>query len=100
MELLPNSPWQGCLRWLGGTVKRTADSLILQGNHIVNGNVFFEKVSNRLTGVQLYHIKEENMETYDAFLKQNLRQVPYETNTPGHPKSNQYMLQTVILLLQ
>ena len=72
------------------TVKRTADSLILQGNHIVNGNVFFEKVSNRLTGVQLYHIKEENMKTYDAFLMQNLRQV----------LSKRYMSQTVILLLQ
>ena len=72
----PTAHGKGAPDGIGGTVKRTADSLILQGNHIVNGNVFFEKVSNRLTGVQLYHIKEESMETYDAFLMQNLRQVP------------------------
>lgn len=61
---------------IGATVKRTADILVLHGNDMTNGKEFFEKISNCLSGVQLYHTEEEDMEKYYTLLIQQLKQVP------------------------
>lgn len=72
----PTSHGKGAPDGIGGTVKRTADSLLLRGNDVVDGKDLFEKISNSLNGVQLYHILEENLETYDTLVTQHLKQVP------------------------
>lgn len=72
----PTSHGKGAPDGIGGTVKRTADTLILRGNDVTDGKTFFEKILNSLNGVQLYHIEEEDMAKYDTLLMQQLKQVP------------------------
>ena len=75
-NFFPTSHGKGAPDGIGGTVKRTADNLVLRGNDVTDGHTFFEKVSNSLKGVQLYHIAEEDMQRYDTLLMHPLKQVP------------------------
>ncbi|KAI4809307.1 hypothetical protein KUCAC02_018207, partial [Chaenocephalus aceratus] len=75
LELLPHLTWEGNPDGIGGTVKRTADSLILRGNDIVDGNIFHEMVGRSLCSTKLYIINEADM-PYDALLSQPLKPVP------------------------
>lgn len=61
---------------IGGTVKRTADRLLLLGNDIVEGKIFHELVGKSLSSTQLYYITEADMQTCDALLSQTLKPVP------------------------
>lgn len=72
----PTSHGKGAPDGIRGTVKRTADRLVLHGNDITNGKEFFEKISNRLNGVQLHYIEDEEMGKYVTLLTQPLKQVP------------------------
>ncbi|KAM3616647.1 uncharacterized protein V6R79_021212 [Siganus canaliculatus] len=56
---------------IGGTVKRTADSLVLCGNDILDGKICHEMVGRSLCSTQLYYITED-----DALLPQQLKHVP------------------------
>ncbi|KAI4785365.1 hypothetical protein KUCAC02_037808 [Chaenocephalus aceratus] len=75
-NFFPTSHGKGAPDGIGGTVKRTADNLVLRGNDVTDGHTFFEKVSNSLKGVQLHYIVEEDMERYDTLLIDPLRPVP------------------------
>lgn len=75
-SLFPTSHGKGAPGGIGGTVKRTADNLVLRGSDMANGNTFFEKVPKSLKGVQLYYVAREDMQRYDALLMQPLKQVP------------------------
>ena len=75
-NFFPTSNGRGAPDSIGGTVKRTADNLVLRGNDMTDGHTFFEKVSNSLKSVQLYHIAEEDMERYDTLLMHPLKQFP------------------------
>ncbi|KAI4798801.1 hypothetical protein KUCAC02_020486 [Chaenocephalus aceratus] len=75
LELLPHLTWEGSPDGIGGTVKRTADSLILRGNDIVDGSIFHEMVGRSLCSTKLYIINEADM-PYDALLSQPLKPVP------------------------
>ena len=66
----PTSHGKGAPDGIGGTVKRTADNMVLRGNDMTDGHTFFEKVSNSLKSVQLYHVAEEDMQRYDTLLLQ------------------------------
>lgn len=59
-----------------GTVKRTADSLILWVNDIVNRNIFHEMVGKSLCSPKLYIITEANTQPHDSLLSQPLKLVP------------------------
>ena len=69
-NFFPTSHGKGAPDGIGGTVKRTADNLVLRGNDMTDGHTFFEKVSNSLKSVQLYHVAEEDMQRYDTLLLQ------------------------------
>ncbi|KAK1905791.1 2-methoxy-6-polyprenyl-14-benzoquinol methylase mitochondrial [Dissostichus eleginoides] len=75
-NFFPTSHGKGAPDGIGGTVKRTADNLVLRGNDVTDGHTFFEKVSNSLKGVQLHYIVEEDMERYDTLLIDPVRPVP------------------------
>lgn len=75
-NFFPTSHGKGAPVGIGGTVKRTADSLILRGNDIVNGNIFHEMVGRSLCSTKLYIITEAGMQPYDALLSQPLKPVP------------------------
>uniref|UniRef100_A0A1A8PVR2 Uncharacterized protein n=2 Tax=Nothobranchius rachovii TaxID=451742 RepID=A0A1A8PVR2_9TELE len=75
-NFFPTSHGKGAPDGIGGTVKRTADNLVLRGNDLTDGKTFLEKVSNSLRGIQLHYITEEDMQIYDALLIQPLKQVP------------------------
>ena len=75
-NFFPTSHGKGAPEGIGGTVKRTADSLILRGNDIVNGNIFHEMVGRSLRSTKLYIITEADMQPYDALLSQPLKPVP------------------------
>nr|XP_054592211.1 uncharacterized protein LOC129157084 [Nothobranchius furzeri]XP_054592212.1 uncharacterized protein LOC129157084 [Nothobranchius furzeri]XP_054592213.1 uncharacterized protein LOC129157084 [Nothobranchius furzeri]XP_054592214.1 uncharacterized protein LOC129157084 [Nothobranchius furzeri] len=75
-NFFPTSHGKGAPDGIGGTVKRTADNLVLRGNDLTDGKTFLEKVSNCLRGIQLHYITEEDMQIYDALLIQPLKQVP------------------------
>ncbi|KAJ4931272.1 hypothetical protein JOQ06_025569 [Pogonophryne albipinna] len=75
-NFFPTSHGKGAPDGIGGTVKRTADNLVLRGNDVTDGHTFFEKVSNSLKGVQLHYIVEEDMERYDTLFIDPLRTVP------------------------
>lgn len=57
----PTSHGKGAPDGIRGTVKRTADRLVLHGNDITNGKELFEKISNRLNGVQVHCTEDEEM---------------------------------------
>ena len=61
---------------IGGTLKGTADSLVLQGNDIVDGKTFHEMVGRSLSSIQLYHITEPDMQIYVELLSQSLKLAP------------------------
>lgn len=75
-NFFPTSHGKGAPDGIGGTVKRTADNLILRGNDIVNGNIFHEMVGKSLCSTKLYVITEADMHPYDALLSQPLKPVP------------------------
>ncbi|XP_062898445.1 uncharacterized protein LOC134343609 [Mobula hypostoma] len=75
-----NSHGKGAPGCTGGTVKRTADSLVLQGSDIVDGKIFHEMVGRSLCSTQFYHIAEGDMQTYDTLLSQPLKPVPATKN--------------------
>ncbi|CAJ1066393.1 hypothetical protein KUCAC02_023480 [Xyrichtys novacula] len=75
-NFFPTSHGKGAPDGIGGTVKRTADNLVLRGNDVTDGHTFFEKVSDSLRGIQLYHIAEEDMQRYDTLLMEPLKPVP------------------------
>lgn len=39
---------------IGGTVKRTADCLLLQGNNVTSGTIFYDMVGKSLPNIQLF----------------------------------------------
>ena len=61
---------------VGGTVKRTADRLVLQGNSIEDGKMFHDMVGRSLSTTQVYQISEGDMHKYDALLSQPLKPIP------------------------
>ncbi|CAG5897229.1 unnamed protein product, partial [Menidia menidia] len=75
-NLLLTSHGKGTLDSIGGTVKRTADNLILRGDDIVNLNISHEMVGSISCSTKLYIITEANMQPYDALLSQPLKPVP------------------------
>ncbi|CAG6016108.1 unnamed protein product [Menidia menidia] len=75
-NFFPTSHGKGAPDGIGGTVKRTADNLIVRWNDIVNGNVFHEMVGKSLCSTKLYIITEADMHPYDALLSQSLKPVP------------------------
>lgn len=75
-NFFPTSHGKGAPGGIRGTVKRTADSLILRGNDIVNGNIFHETVDRSLCSTKLCIITEADMQPYDALLSQPLKPVP------------------------
>ena len=74
-KFFPTSHEKGAPDGIGGTVKRTADNLILRGNEIVNGNIFHEMVGRSLCSTKLYVITEADMQPHDALLSQPLKPV-------------------------
>jgi hypothetical protein len=72
----PTSHGKGAPDGIGGTVKRTADNLVLRGNYVTDRHTFFKKVSNSLKSIQLYHVAEEDIQRYNTLLMHPLKQVP------------------------
>ncbi|KAI4816693.1 hypothetical protein KUCAC02_009009 [Chaenocephalus aceratus] len=91
-NFFPTSHGKGAPDGIGGTVKRTADSLILRGNDIVDGNIFHEMVGRSLCSTKLYIINEADM-PYDALLSQPLKPVPATRKlhqvTPTHRNNSE-----------
>lgn len=75
-NFFPTSHGKGAPDGIGGTVKRTADSLVLRGKDIVDGTVFHEMVGRSLCSTKLYIITEADMQPYDALLSEALKAVP------------------------
>ncbi|XP_063074360.1 uncharacterized protein LOC134464949 [Engraulis encrasicolus] len=74
--IVPTSHGKGAPDGIGGTVKRTADSLILRGHDIINGDVFQDMVGSNLCKTELYTISEADMQPYDTLLAQPIKPVP------------------------
>ena len=75
-NFFPTSHGKGAPDGIGGTVKRTADSLILRGHDIISGNVFHEMVGRSLYSIKLCMITEADMQPYDALCSHPLKPVP------------------------
>ncbi|XP_063050806.1 uncharacterized protein LOC134445696 [Engraulis encrasicolus] len=75
-NFFPTSHGKGAPDGIGGTVKRTADSLILRGHDIINGDVFQDMVGSNLCKTELYTISEADMQPYDTLLAQPIKPVP------------------------
>lgn len=72
----PTSHGKGAPDGIGGTVKRTPDSLILCGHDLVNGRMFHEMVGKSLENIQLFYITQDKMQTYDSLISQKINAVP------------------------
>lgn len=92
-NFFPTSHGKGAPDGIGGTVKRTADNLILRGNDIVNGNIFHERVGRNFCSTKVYIITEADMQPYDALLSQPLKPVPATRKlhqvTPTHQNDSE-----------
>ena len=67
--------WNFFADCIGATVKRTADSLLLQGNDVASGKTFYDMVKKSVTNIQLFYVKDEEMACYDELI-QPLKPVP------------------------
>lgn len=87
---------------VGGTVKRTADNLVLRGNDVTDGNTFFAKVSNSLRGKcsALLHFRRRHAKIWYTSRATSQTGSLNKTNTPGYRTWAQDPPQTTILLLQ
>ncbi|XP_023181359.1 uncharacterized protein LOC111605902 [Xiphophorus maculatus] len=79
-NFFPTSHGKGAPDGIGATVKRCADSIVLRGQDIIDGKLFFDKVSNSLSGVKLQFVTNEDFQSYDSLLLQTLKSIPGTRN--------------------